>query len=106
MWVVLSVSRKVKFQSADQPDSVLTLLRNHAFTDSPISKLVRTRPDVLVFDPIRTLLPKLAFQSLGFPTANLTKILCSNPALLMRSLNNQLIPLCNYLKSKECYSSR
>ncbi|XP_057484014.1 transcription termination factor MTERF6, chloroplastic/mitochondrial-like [Actinidia eriantha] len=95
----LCVSQKVNFPSADRPDSILTLLRSYGFTDTHISKIAKTRPNLLLSDPINTLLPKLEFfHSLGIPPADLAKTLSSNPALLGSSLKNQLIPVYNYLK--------
>ncbi|XP_058200180.1 uncharacterized protein LOC131315122 [Rhododendron vialii] len=96
----LNASRKVKFRSAEQPDSVLTLLRNHGFIDSHIYKLSKSRPDLLLADPKNTLLPKLEFfQSIGIQTADLGNIFSSYPTLLKSSLRNQIIPVYNYLKS-------
>lgn len=65
----LSASRKVNFWSAEQPYSVLPLFRDHGFTYTHFSKLVRARPDLLLADPKHTLLPKLEiFKSMGiFP---------------------------------------
>ncbi|KAL6968460.1 hypothetical protein U1Q18_052442 [Sarracenia purpurea var. burkii] len=97
----IRASEKVNFRSAERPDSVLSLLRNHGFTHIHIPKLIRSRPDLLLADPQRTLLPKLEFfRSMGFSTADLAKILSSNPSLLRYSLNNHLIPFYNYLKSE------
>lgn len=96
----LNVSRKVRFRSAERPDSVLTLLRNHSFIDSHICKLSKSRPELLLADPQKTLLPKLEFlQSIGIQTADLANPICSYPSLLKSSLRNQIIPVYNYLKS-------
>ncbi|PSS06243.1 Transcription termination factor like [Actinidia chinensis var. chinensis] len=97
----LCVSQHVNFRSADQPDSVLALLKNYGFTDTHISKLAKIRPSVLLSDPNNTLLPKLEFfhSILGIPTSDLANILSSNPALLGSSLKNKLIPFYYYLKN-------
>ncbi|GFZ04615.1 mitochondrial transcription termination factor family protein [Actinidia rufa] len=96
----LRASQRVHFPSADRPDSILTILRNHGFADAHISKLTKTRPSVLLSDPKKTLLPKLEFfESVGLSNADLAKIISSNPTLLDSSLKNQLIPVYNYLKS-------
>ncbi|GFZ19526.1 hypothetical protein Acr_28g0002310 [Actinidia rufa] len=94
----LCVSQKVNFPSADRPDSILTLLRSYGFTDTHISKIAKTRPNLLLSDPINTLLPKLEFfHSIGIPPADLAKTLSSNPALLGSSLKNQLIPTTSWI---------
>ncbi|PSS06242.1 Transcription termination factor like [Actinidia chinensis var. chinensis] len=96
----LRASQRVHFPSSDRPDSILTILRNHGFADTHISKLTKTRPSVLLSDPKKTLLPKLEFfESVGLSNADLAKIISSNPTLLDSSLKNQLIPVYNYLKN-------
>ncbi|KAF8369306.1 hypothetical protein HHK36_032683 [Tetracentron sinense] len=57
----LSASNKVQFETPERADSVLTLFKNHGFTESQISKLIRKRPDLLLYIPEKTLLPKLEF---------------------------------------------
>ncbi|KAG5514303.1 hypothetical protein RHGRI_035643 [Rhododendron griersonianum] len=95
----LSASQKVNFRSAEQPDSVLALLRNHGFTDIHISRLTKRYPALLSSDPKNTLLPKLEFfESIGIPSADLAKVCSSYPTLLACSLSNQIIPVYNYLK--------
>ncbi|KAG5514302.1 hypothetical protein RHGRI_035642 [Rhododendron griersonianum] len=95
----LCASQKVNFRSAEQPDSVLTLLRNHGFSDTHISRLAKGCPAVLSSDPENTLLPKLEFfESIGITSADLAKVCSSYPTLLTTSLSNQIIPVYNYLK--------
>lgn len=97
----LRVSQKVNFRSAEQPDSVLTFLRNHGFTNTHIAKLARIRPDVLLVDPKHTVLPKLEFfQSIGIPTEEIANICSSWPTLFRYSLSNQIIPAYNFLKDE------
>lgn len=83
----------------NKSDIVLSLFKNHGFTDTQVSKLRRIRPQVFFSDPYKTLLPKLQFiQSTGVSTTQLAKIISSNPTILSRSLHDQLIPCYNYLK--------
>ncbi|XP_043697231.1 transcription termination factor MTERF15, mitochondrial-like [Telopea speciosissima] len=96
----LSASKKVGFESSDGPDSVLTLFRNHGFTDAQISSLIRKCPLLLVSSPTKTLLPKLEFlHSLGVSSPIITKILCKDSKFLFRSLENKIIPAFNFWKS-------
>ncbi|XAR61289.1 hypothetical protein NMG60_11034939 [Bertholletia excelsa] len=97
--VAISVSSKFSFGSPEKPDSVLNLLKQQGFTKSQISAIVRRRP-VLLRSNVKTLLPKFEFfQSIGVSRADLAKTLSFNPTLVTRSLENQLIPCYNFLKS-------
>ncbi|XP_050251835.1 uncharacterized protein LOC126698561 isoform X3 [Quercus robur] len=94
-------SQKVQLGNPDRPDSVLSLLKEHGFTNTQIAKLVRTHPTLLLSDPGKTLLPKIEFflSKVGVSSSDLTRILTSSPLLLVRSLENHLIPCYNFLKS-------
>ncbi|WJZ90719.1 hypothetical protein VitviT2T_009846 [Vitis vinifera] len=95
----ISTSKKVQFENPKNPDSVLTLLKNHGCNDTHISKIVAKLPLLLLANPEKTLLPKLQFLgSVGLSHVNLAKILASNPSILHRSLENNLIPTYNLLK--------
>ncbi|KAK4539011.1 hypothetical protein RGQ29_032063 [Quercus rubra] len=85
----LLASNKVHFQNPDRPESVLSLLKENGFDNTQITKLIRSRPTLLLADPENTLLPKIEF----FP------ILTLSPDLLRRSLTNHLIPCYDFLKS-------
>ncbi|XP_043697296.1 uncharacterized protein LOC122648100 [Telopea speciosissima] len=96
----ISASKKVGFESSDGPDSVLTLFRNHGFTEAQISRLIRKYPLLLVASPTNTLLPKLEFfHSLGVSSPNIAKILFKDSKFLFRSLENKIIPAFNFWKS-------
>ncbi|XP_057965490.1 transcription termination factor MTEF18, mitochondrial-like [Malania oleifera] len=96
----LSVSKKVCFQNPDRPNSVLTFFRNHGFTQTHISKVVRTRPTLLLSNPEKTLLPKLEFfLSVGVSGADLAQIFSKNPDLFLCSVENRLIPYYDFLKN-------
>ncbi|XP_031271490.1 transcription termination factor MTERF15, mitochondrial-like [Pistacia vera] len=95
-----SVSKRIKLQSTEQPDSVLKVLRNHGFTAAHITKLVRMRPSLLLANPERSILPKFEFfKSLGITDAELASVCSSTPAILGHSLENLLIPNYKFLKS-------
>ncbi|XP_059654564.1 transcription termination factor MTERF15, mitochondrial-like [Cornus florida] len=96
----LSASKYTNFETPDKPDSVLTLFRNHGFTDTQISVLIRKLPRLLLSDPENTLLPKIEFfHSKGFSTQDITKIVSAAPGVLRRSLENQIIPAYNFFKA-------
>lgn len=93
--IAISASEKVHFETPDRPESVLNLLRNHGFSKTHISNIIRIRPAILLTNPEKTLLPKLVFfKSIGVSTHDIAK----NPILLGRSLENQIIPSYNFLK--------
>ena len=83
------------------PRNLLSLLKEHGFTNTQIAKLVRTHPMLLLSDPGKTLLPKIEFflSKVGVSSSDLTRILASSPLLLVRSLENHLIPCYNFLRS-------
>nr|POE68570.1 transcription termination factor mterf15, mitochondrial [Quercus suber] len=96
----LLASNKVHFQNPDRPDSVLSLLKENGFDNTQITKLIRSRPTLLLADPENTLLPKIEFfRSIGVSGSDLPRILTVSPDLLRRSLTNHLIPCYDFLKS-------
>ncbi|XP_034199199.1 transcription termination factor MTERF6, chloroplastic/mitochondrial-like [Prunus dulcis] len=93
-------SKWVELQSSQGADSVLALLSKYGLSETQISKVVRSRPTILVADPEKILSPKLEFfSSVVVSREDLARILCFNPHLLLRSLENQIIPTYNFLRS-------
>ncbi|XP_043714918.1 transcription termination factor MTERF15, mitochondrial-like [Telopea speciosissima] len=79
---------------------ILTLFRNHGFTETQISMLIRKCPTLLLAKPTETLLPKLEFfHSVGVQNSDLAKILSRDPGVLYSSLENQIIPAFIFFKS-------
>ncbi|KAF8119020.1 hypothetical protein N665_0001s0076 [Sinapis alba] len=80
-----SILKKVTSAEAkcNNPDSVLSLLRSHGFTDSQLSTIIRTYPRLLSLDAESSLAPKLQFlTSRGASTSELTEILSKVPKIL------------------------
>lgn len=93
-------ARKLLLDSPERPNTVLNLLRDHGFTTSQISSIVKKRPVLLLANAESVLLPKLRFfLSIGVSKPLLARTLASDPTILTRSLVNQLIPSYNFLKS-------
>ncbi|XP_059632706.1 transcription termination factor MTERF6, chloroplastic/mitochondrial-like [Cornus florida] len=89
----ISTSKKINFKTLDQPDSVLNFFKNHGFSITQISTLIRKRPELLLSDPSKTLLPKFDFfYSTGISSTDLANIVSTCPTLLIRSLENYIIP--------------
>ncbi|KAL0732981.1 hypothetical protein Bca4012_009191 [Brassica carinata] len=79
-----SILRKVTSEETNSnPDSVLSLLRSHGFTDSHLSTIIRTYPRLLSLDAESSLAPKLRFlTSRGASTYELTEVLSKVPKIL------------------------
>ncbi|KAK9912738.1 hypothetical protein M0R45_036584 [Rubus argutus] len=83
----ISASKWFRLQSSEKADSALALFRNHGFSETQISKVVRSLPRVLTANFGKTLLPKLEFfSSIGVSRENLARIVACNPTLLAQSL--------------------
>ncbi|XP_065867678.1 transcription termination factor MTERF6, chloroplastic/mitochondrial-like [Euphorbia lathyris] len=94
----LSASKIVQFESSEQPDSVLSCFQKFGFSKIQISEMIRKFPKVLCCYPEKTISPKLEFfLSRGASTPELVKMFTSNPWILSRSLENQLIRTYNIL---------
>ncbi|CAN6697225.1 unnamed protein product [Malus baccata var. baccata] len=96
----ISASKWVKLRSPKRADSVLSLLRNHGFSETQISSIVRNHCPVLNSNPEKTLMPKLEFfASLGVSKGDLAKALAYGPKLLSTSLEKQIAPTYDFLRS-------
>ncbi|XP_058209230.1 transcription termination factor MTERF9, chloroplastic-like [Rhododendron vialii] len=95
----ITASKLLNFETPEKPDSVIAFFRNHGFTNTQASNIIRNAPQVIVYNPEKTLLPKLEFfKSKGFSSADVVKILSKTPDLLRKSLENQIIPVFYFLK--------
>ncbi|KAI3469415.1 hypothetical protein Pfo_026078 [Paulownia fortunei] len=95
-----SASKYLDFESTEKPDSVIAFLKNRGFTHEQIGRLVRNFPPMILRDPQKVLLPKIEFfQSLGIPETEVTKIFLITPSMFGRSLERQIAPSFNYIKS-------
>ncbi|XP_077249374.1 transcription termination factor MTERF8, chloroplastic-like [Tasmannia lanceolata] len=96
----LKVAKKIEFKTADKPDSVIAFFRNHDLTKTHISNIITKCPKLLVSNPDKTLKPKFEFfLGLGISAPDLARTLCVNPYVLLRSLDNQIIPIFYFIKS-------
>ncbi|KAF8395588.1 hypothetical protein HHK36_019538 [Tetracentron sinense] len=96
----LKAAQQIRIKTTTKPDSVLELLRNYGFTNTHIAKLITTRPQLLMADPIKTLKPKMEFfRNNGISDPIIAKILSAAPSIFRWSLENQTIPSFNYIRS-------
>ncbi|XP_022760566.1 transcription termination factor MTERF15, mitochondrial-like [Durio zibethinus] len=95
-----SASKYVHFETPEKPDTFIAFLEKHGFSKTQISNLIKRRPDLLVYDTEKTLLPKLEFlYSIGFSRPDVAKLLTIYPTLLRRSLEKKIIPSFNFLRN-------
>ncbi|XP_030973678.1 uncharacterized protein LOC115993845 [Quercus lobata] len=96
----LSASKYVHFETPEKADVVVKFLKNHGFSQTQISNLIRRCPGLLKSNPEKTLLPKMEFfSSKGIPSPDLAKMFSGFPDLFRRSLEKQIIPSFDLFKS-------
>ncbi|KAF5752214.1 hypothetical protein HS088_TW01G00122 [Tripterygium wilfordii] len=96
----LRASKHLHFETPGKPDSVIAFLKNHSFSETQISTVIKNYPLVLTADPENTLLPKLDFfYSKGFSNSEIAKIITCQASILLRSIENQLNPCFNFIKN-------
>ncbi|OVA02269.1 Mitochodrial transcription termination factor-related [Macleaya cordata] len=96
----LSAAKKVRLCSTEKADSVISLFESYGLTKTHITKLISHRPRLLLYDPNENLKPKFEFLcELGISGPDIAKLITSDSAFLTLSLQNQIIPSFNFLKS-------
>ncbi|KAF8395584.1 hypothetical protein HHK36_019534 [Tetracentron sinense] len=96
----LRAAQQIDIKTTNKSDSVLELLRNYGFTNTHIVKLITNRPSLLMADPIKTLKPKMEFfRNNGISDPILAKFLSADTSVFGSSLEKDIIPSFNYLKS-------
>ena len=93
----LLASKYINFKTPEKPNLVFAFFDSHGFSESQISEIVESKPQILVSDPQKSLFPKLQFFSSN-SKPEVAKIVASCPTILTRSLKNQIIPYFNLLK--------
>ncbi|KAJ7980236.1 Transcription termination factor like [Quillaja saponaria] len=94
-----SASNYVHFENPEKPDLVIDFFRDHGFSETQISKVIRRRPSLLLSNPEKSLLPKLEFfKSKGFLSSDVAKIISSYGGILHRSLEKKIIPSFDFFK--------
>lgn len=94
------LSKKVNFESPEKPNAVLGFLRDQGFSKNQIAKIVKSAPGILLYNPEKTLLPKIEFlRSIWVSRTDLAYNLSTNHHLLLYSLENYILPIFNCFKS-------
>ncbi|XP_076955354.1 transcription termination factor MTERF15, mitochondrial-like [Bidens hawaiensis] len=98
---ILAPKRLDLSKSLKTADSVLAFFTNKGFTKSQISKLISKHPNVLLSDPVNTLLPNFQIlESVGLPKRNLIDIVTARPKLISNAKFQETAPSCvDFLKS-------
>ncbi|KAK1278131.1 hypothetical protein QJS04_geneDACA003508 [Acorus gramineus] len=95
----LKASKRVQLKTTENPDSVLSFIKSYGFSDTQIAKMISCRPELLSFNPDKTIKPKMDFlRDAGFSTPDLIFVLSRNSTILGRSLDNQIVPAYGFLK--------
>ncbi|KAJ8747559.1 hypothetical protein K2173_013055 [Erythroxylum novogranatense] len=84
----LLASRYVRIKCPDVPDTVIAFLKRHGFSQSQIRKVVKNKPNILLWNPDKTLFPKLDID--------VARIFSGYSSLFARSLERRIIPCYNY----------
>ncbi|KAK8511148.1 hypothetical protein V6N13_013567 [Hibiscus sabdariffa] len=96
----LSASKRVSFQTPNQPDSVVAFLKSHGFSKPQIATMVGKLPHLLLSKVEKTLLPKITFfNSKGISSSDLAKLFAKDPKVFEISLEKKIIPLFNFLSN-------
>ncbi|XP_057419069.1 uncharacterized protein LOC130713311 [Lotus japonicus] len=93
----LKAANRVRFDDANKPDSVIAFFTNHGFSISQIHIIIRRLPELLVFDPTKTLLPKLQF--IASKGSDIVTTVTKSPYLLRQSLENYIIPAFEFVRT-------
>ncbi|KAF7813672.1 transcription termination factor family protein [Senna tora] len=94
------LSRVVTFVKSDAPDAILELLKSLNLSDSMIRDIIKRAPQILSCDHARTITPKIEFfKSKGASSSQLAQMVTHNPWLLHHSLENQIIPNYDLMRS-------
>ncbi|KAL5551006.1 hypothetical protein UlMin_001182 [Ulmus minor] len=97
----LFVSERIKTKTLKKPEAVLRLFREYGFSETHISKILRSRPRFLLADAEKTFLPKFEFlHSIGISNPDIVLVTTRNPTLLEVSLENSIVPFYDVLKSE------
>ncbi|WVY91519.1 hypothetical protein V8G54_037033 [Vigna mungo] len=95
----LKLSKRLRFNTAQKPDSVISFFQTHGFSAPQIHCILSKCPELMVYDPTRTLFPKFHFlASKGVSASGVVSIVTRNPRFLCRSLENYIFPTFQLLR--------
>ncbi|EOY06450.1 Mitochondrial transcription termination factor family protein, putative [Theobroma cacao] len=102
----LSASKKLHFETSDRPNLVLSFFKDHGLSRTQISKIIGRTPELLLYYPEKTLLPKFEFfYSKGISSSDLAALMYTCPRVIITGLESKIVPSFNcleeLLKSKD-----
>ncbi|KEH37229.1 putative transcription regulator mTERF family [Medicago truncatula] len=100
----LCSTHRLRFNSTQKPESVVTFFRNYGFSDSQLRDLIAKMPGLLSCKPFKTVLPKFQFfLSKGASNSDIVNLVCKNPVFLTASLDKKIVQtyelVCRFLQS-------
>ncbi|XVF62621.1 hypothetical protein PTKIN_Ptkin09bG0023000 [Pterospermum kingtungense] len=96
----LKASKSLNFETPKRPDSVIAFFKNHGFSNTQITALIKRRPRTLACNIDKVLFPKVDFfYSIGFSRSDLTIVFSKYPHILAFSLQNRIIPSFSILRN-------
>ncbi|XP_057421721.1 uncharacterized protein LOC130715621 [Lotus japonicus] len=93
----LKAAKRVRFDTAEKPDSVIAFFTNQGFSISQTHSIIRRVPEVLLFDPTIRVLPK--FQFLASKGFDIVTTVSRTPYFLLKSLENHIIPAFEFVRT-------
>lgn len=94
------VSKSLRLETTERPDSVLNFFRSCSFSDALITNIIQKQPTLLLADPDSMLKPKFEFfASVGAHQSAMEKIVLACPSLLLHSMDKKVVPRFECLKS-------
>ncbi|XP_058758370.1 uncharacterized protein LOC131631597 [Vicia villosa] len=83
----LKVSKRFTFETPEKPNSVITFFKTQGFSDDQIQSIIRRNPQLILSNPIKTILPKLQFlASKGASPTDIVATVTGSPYFLTSSL--------------------
>lgn len=97
----IAISSKVRtFKTPEKPASVIHFFKQSGLDHPQIKKIIYETPKVLSCDLHKVVKPRMkVLQDLGLSGSDLAMAICANRVIWKRSLNYQLIPMFQYLKT-------
>ncbi|XP_057415409.1 uncharacterized protein LOC130710233 [Lotus japonicus] len=92
----LKAAKRVRFNDAKKPDSVIAFFTNHGFSISQTHNIIRRVPELLLLDSTKKVLPK--FQFLASKGFDIVTTVTRAPYFLLKSLENHIIPAFEFVR--------
>ncbi|CAK8563667.1 unnamed protein product [Lathyrus sativus] len=89
----LKASKRLRFNTPDKPDTVIAFFKAHGFSIHHIQSIILRNPQLILSNPIKTILPKFQFlASKGASPSDIVAAVTRSPFFLRASLHKHIIP--------------